>query len=320
MNVILLQITLLPHELDLLLKEFPQYLIYSLSEASYKNLTPAYWENIEILFGSRLTQEDLHKAKQLHWIHCPTSNLSRLCLDEIEKTPNLWVSTTLEENIPQIAEFVMAGALAFSKNLFAWKEMQAAPSHLWDSKWRNSMGTLQGKVFLQIGLTRPGLEIARQARQFNMRVLGIEEKPSFHPHFHKIYTTAALPEVLPQADVICIHSLRSENPHIILREPQLELIKEGAILIVLGSSGAVNEEDLAKTARSGKFKGILIDANYQSHLPDDSPLWNIPNVIITPEIAPRPKSTERLAFRLFLYNLRQYVYGNFKDMRNLTSG
>jgi phosphoglycerate dehydrogenase-like enzyme len=317
MNVILLQITLLAHEVDLLLKEFPQYLIFSLSEASYKNLTPQYWENIEILFGSRLTSEELSKAQQLHWIHCPSANLSRLCLEDIQKKRHLLVSTTLEENIPQIGEFVMGAMLAFSKNLFAWKDMQATPSLLWDSKWRHSMNTLQDKVFLQIGVTRPSQEIARHARHFNMRVVGIESKPSFHPHYHKIVGYEALSEFLPQADVISIHMAKKIDPNLFLSISHLEQIKPGAILILLGSTGVVNEEDLALVSKSGKFRGVLIDANYRSQISDNSPLWDLPNLIITPEVSPRPKSTERTAFRIFLYNLRQYVYGNYKDMRHL---
>ncbi len=317
MKVILVQIALLPHELDLLLKEFPQYLIFSLSEAAYKNLTPQYWENIEILFGSRLTHEDLARAQQLHWVHCPSSNLSRLCLEDIKKKRHILLSTTLEENIPQIGEFVMSAVLAFSKNLFAWKEMQATPSLLWDSKWRHSMLTLQDKLMLQIGTTRPGQEIARHARHFNMRVVGIEAKPSFHPHFHKILGYEALSDVLPQADVISVHASKKGDSSLELPLSLLEQIKPGAILVLLGSTGLVKEEELAMAAKSGKFRGILIDATYRSQIPDDSPLWHLPNVMITPEVSPRPKSTERTAFRIFLYNLRQFVYGNFKDMRQL---
>lgn len=93
-------------------------------------------------------------------------------------------------------------------------------------------------------------------------------------------------------------------------------MKQGSILIVIGSGG-VDADALAQIAESGKFRGILIDASYQTPLPATSPLWNIRNIIITPEVASRPKSTERQAFRTFLYNLRQYLHGNFQDMRNL---
>lgn len=179
MNVILLQTHLLLHEIDLLLKEFPQYLFLSLSEVSYKNLTPDHWENIEVIFGSRLSEEELKKAQRLHWIHCPTTHLNRLCLQELEKRTKILVSNTQEENSLQIGEFVMSSVLAFAKNLFAWSEAQKNPSHVWDSKWRESMLSLPGKIFVQIGLSRPGIEIARHASHFGMKVWGVEEKGDF---------------------------------------------------------------------------------------------------------------------------------------------
>jgi phosphoglycerate dehydrogenase-like enzyme len=94
-------------------------------------------------------------------------------------------------------------------------------------------------------------------------------------------------------------------------------MKEDSILLSIGSSTVFDENALVQVAKTGKFRGILLDAFYQMPIPATSPLWKIPNVIITPDVAQRPKSTQRQAFRLFLYNLRQYVHGNFKDMRNL---
>lgn len=86
---------------------------------------------------------------------------------------------------------------------------------------------------------------------------------------------------------------------------------------MIGSHEMFEEEDLVAVAKSGKLRGLVIDAPYQSPVAENSPLWGIPGVIITPEVGPRPKSLERTAFHLFLYNLRQYVYGNYKDMRNI---
>ncbi len=317
MNVILLQTALLPHEMDLLLKEFPQYLFLSLSEAFYKNLNEEYWKHIEVIFGSRLTEEELSKARQLQWIHCPTSNMSRLCLKEIENKKSLIVSNTLEENIPQMGEFVMGAILAFAKNLFEWKEMQHFPSQLWDCKWRDSMTSLQNKIFLQIGLSRPGIEIARHARHFNMNIWGMDEKPSFHPYCHRTFGFDSIDDLLIKADIICVHHSRNKKSTYALQNKQLDRMKEDCILILLGSGGIVDEEHLANSVKSGKFRGVLVDANYRSPLAVNSPLWGLPKIIITPEVSPRPKSTERVAFRIFLYNLRQYVYGNYKDMRNV---
>ncbi len=317
MNIVLLQGVLTPQEIELLLKEFPQYLFLSLSEAVYKNLRSADWARLEILYGARLAKEDLARAPQLRWIHCPTPHLNRLCMEEIEKQGNILVSTTVDENAPQIAEFVMSAILGFAKNLFAWHETNKTPQAVWNSKWRDSMWTLKKKLLVQIGLDKAGTEIAKHARQMDMRVWGVQSQRSFHPYCHKTFELGDLQTILPEADVVSVNLGRGKKYHQLLKRKELELMKEDSILIILGPSSLLQEDALAQLAEAGKFRGILLDAWYQTPIAVQSMLWKIPHMLITPEIAPRPKSTERLAFRLFLYNLRQYLHGNFKDMRNL---
>ena len=317
MNIVLLQEQLKLQEIDLLLKEFPQYLFLSLSESAYKRLTLEDWGRLEIIYGSRLNHEELRKAHQLRWIHCPGPHLNRLCLEDIEKQGNVLITNTANENVTQIGEYVMAGILAFAKNLFHWKEENLEPALLWDSKWRESMWSLKDKVLLQIGLGKVGGEIARKARQFDMKVWGVQQKRSFHPDCNKTFAFKSLHSLLPAVDVISLALPRGRDYIDLLGKEELELIKPGAILSLVGSSSLVNVEALSQIAATGKFRGILLDSFYQTPILAQSPLWKIPNMLITPEVSPRPKSTERQSFRTFLYNLRQYLHGNFKDMRNL---
>jgi phosphoglycerate dehydrogenase-like enzyme len=316
MNITLLQAQMTLQEVTFLLKEFPQYLFLSLSEASYATMSAEHWSRLEILYGARLTKEELAKAPQLKWIHCPGPHLSRLCMEEIEKRGNILVSNTVDENIPQIGEYAMAGILAFAKNLFAWKEINRFPGLLWDSKCRDTMWTLKNRVLLQIGLGKVGTEIARRGKEMGMKVWGVQQR-SFHPCCHKMFSMSDLHSILPEADVVSIAPLRGEEYYHLFKKEELALMKNDSILVVIGASTTVDEEALAFEAKSGKFRGILLDANYQTPIPIHSPLWKIPNIIITPEVSPRPKSTERLAFKLFVYNYRQYLHGNFKDMRNI---
>lgn len=317
MNIILLQGQLSLQEIDLLLKEFPQYLFLSLSEAAYKNLSADHWSRLEVLYGFRLTKEELELATQLRWIHCPGPYVNRLCMEEIEKQGTLLVTNTIDENITQIGEFVIGGVLALGKNLFLWKEANQFPSLVWDSKWRDSMWTFKNKNFLQIGLGKVGTEIVRRAKQFEMQVWGTDPFYSFHPHCNKIFPIQDLYSYLPHADIVCLSLPRGREYHHWFQGEALGLMKEDSILISIGSSSVIDEESLAKTAQTGKFRGVILDAFYQTPLLATSPLWKLPNVIITPDVAQRPKATQQQAFHVFLYNLRQYVHGNFKDMRNI---
>jgi D-2-hydroxyacid dehydrogenase (NADP+) len=317
MNIVLLQGQMTLQEIDQLLKEFPQYLFLSLSESAYKGLSKEHWSRLEILYGARLTKEDLREAHHLRWIHCPGPHLYRLCMDDIEKQGNILVSNTLDENIPQMGEYVMAGILTFAKNLFEWKELKQKPASLWNSKSRDTMWHLKNKTLLQIGMGKVGLEIAKRAHTFGLKVYGMDHQKSYHPYCQKTFSFEDLSLILPESDVVCLSLARGKEYKHWFQEEQLKLMKEDSILIVIGSSDIVDEEALAKIAKTGKFRGILLDANYQTPLSPSSILWEIPEILITPEVAPRPKSIERRSFRIFLYNLRQYTYGNFQDMRNV---
>jgi D-2-hydroxyacid dehydrogenase (NADP+) len=316
MNIILLQGELSPQQIELLLKEFPHYLFLSLTEAAAQHLSVDHWERLEILYGTRLTKENLAQAPQLRWIHCPSSLLNKLCMDEIEKQGNILVTNTTDENIFQMGEFFMSGILAFAKNLFKWKEAAQHPPSVWDSKWRDTMWTLRDKLLLQIGTGRIGTEIARRARQMGMRVWGVQHG-SFNPYCQKVFSFKDLPSILPLADVVSMSPARGKESREGFKiEPLLDM-KEDAILVLTGSMTPANEHALAHLALNKKLRGILVDAFYQTPIPVTSPLWEISSLIITPEVASRPKNKEQEAFRTFLYNLRQYQHGNFEDMRNL---
>lgn len=256
-------------------------------------------------------------AHQLRWIHSPSPRLNRLCLEDIEKLGNILVTSTKEENIPQIGEYAMSCILAFAKNLFHWRDADKYPKIIWDSKWRDQMWTLKDRLLLQVGLGKIGTEIARRARQMDMRVWGAQINKTFHPYCNKTFSMRELYYLLPQADVVSISLPRGAEFENWLKQYDLELMKDGCILMIIGSHTVVNEEALAELAQKEKFRGIIIDAFYQTPIPPASKLWTLPNAIITPEVSPRPKSEEKMAFRNFRYNLRQYLHGNFSDMRNI---
>lgn len=317
MQIVLSQIRLTLNDIDKLLKEFPQYLFLSFTEFTYKELGREEWKQVEIIYGSRITPEELAIAPQLHWVHTPTPNLNKLCLKEMQDRGNILISTTTEENIIQIGEFAMAGVLAFAKNLIHWHQAKHSPHHFWVSRWRDNMWSLQDKIFLQIGLGSTGTEITRRARQMGMKVwgMGIQPKPSFHPYCHQTLGMQDLHAALDQADIVSLSLPKTSKYDNWFGIKELERLKEDSVLLILGSHKVVDEDDLA--ANSQKLRGILLDASYQTPIPSNSRLWEIPNILITPDVAPRPRSKEEQSFGTFRYNLRQYSHGNFQDMRNL---
>jgi phosphoglycerate dehydrogenase-like enzyme len=317
MRITLLQAKLSEDEINRLPDEFPQFLFLSFNEMTYKNLSKDDWEKVEILYGSKLTEEELAKAPELRWIHCPVPNLSGLCTDAIQESGRIMLTTSWEENTDQIGEYVMAGVLAFAKNLLHWKDLNAHPEHIWDSKWRESMWEMKNRVLLQVGLGQIGNEVVRRAKMMDMKVWAVHDRHTFHPLCDRVFTWEELNKVLPEADVISISLPRNMQKRKVLTPEVLGLIKKEVILTILGGKELFDEQGLIKAVREGKFRGVLWDALYQKPLSPASELWGLPNMIITPEASPRPKSREGESLKLFRYNFRQYIHDNFTDMRNL---
>lgn len=316
-NTILLQMSLKPAEVEQLQKELPQFQILIAQDIMSANVTEEDWSRVEILYGNRLTPEQLKQAPLLRWIHSPTLSLKRLCLDEIFSQGNILVTTANEENVIQVGEFVIGAILGFAKHFINWQSAMNFPNALWESKWRDTMWTLQERIMVQVGFGKTGTEIARRAQQHGLEVWGVQKQRTFHPFCHKTYSEDMLGEILPKADIVCLSLPRRESRKDFFRKDELELMKEDSILIVVGSHDVVNAEDLATVAASGKFRGILFDAIHRPPIPLTSPLWKVGGILITPDVSARPKALGRMGFQLFHYNLRQYLHGNFGSMRNL---
>lgn len=317
MSRTIIQFPLNEQELHQLQREFPLLNIVHFPK-SLTDIPDETWKTGEIFFGERLTQQDLMHAIDLRWIHVPSTFMQRLCLKDIEERGNILISTTPEGNITQIGEFVIANVLAFAKNLLHWKAADQFPPLLWDCKWRNNMWALQGKTFLQIGLNAAGIEIARQATCLGMKVFGVDRLPTIHPHCEKSFSLSELHTLLPQADIVCLTIPQGiDSLECKMSKTELTLMKADSILCILGNSRYLDEDALHELSQAGKFRGIILDTSYQTTISPKSKLWSVPNLILTPGVASRPKTPDRDAFKLFRINLRQYLNGNYSDMLNL---
>lgn len=297
--------------------EFPSYRYLWLDEKQQQELEDDQWAWVEVVYGRQLTPLELNKCHRLRWIHSPVPDFSELCLTELEKQGNVIVTNTKEYDYLQVSEYVMAVVSAFSKNLFHWKAVDAEPQTLWKAPWAENMWLMKNRIFLQIGLGDVGSEIAHAAKRMGFRVWGVRRQRSFHAACDKVIEYHELHSVLPVADVVSVAFPRGKRLPEKLRAQEFELMKEDTILTVVSSGDAIDEEALATVAKTGKFRGVALDAFEHAPLPTESPLWNIPNVFITPTISGCPETPENLGFSTFRYNLRQFLHGNFKEMKNL---
>jgi phosphoglycerate dehydrogenase-like enzyme len=300
----------------LLCNEFPRCRFIFSRECDNKALISGHLKLAEVFFGYDLTARQLEEAPHLRWVQSPHPDLRKLPISQIAQREDILVTATPPAEIRQMGEYVMAAMLSVAKNLPAWyflgKEEQEG---LWNSTIAEQMWTLENRIFLQVGLGDVGTEMVRRAGQFGMRVRAVHHNRSYNPFVEHPLSDSELHSVLPAADVVSVSLPYAWRYHHSFGKDEFSLMKKGAILIVTGAGGVVDEEALLPFVEQGKFRGVILDAVENPPLSHDSPWWSQQHALITPGVAHYPKESSVQPFRVFRRNLRHYIPGNYVEMR-----
>jgi len=308
MPAIYLKAPITHEERSALEQEFPNYFLLTSCE------TLAQWDEVEIVYGSLLSEEEFKQAHHLCWIHCTSSDTDGICMESILTRGNILISLSKGQNVPQMAEYALGAILAFAKQFF---KIAQDPKPFFQLSEKENLWTLQDKILLQFGLGDVGTALVRLARNCGMKCWGVRRQRSFHPFCQKNFSFQHTHSLLPAADVCVITlSTRGRND-IVFKKAEFELMKSGSILIGIGAGDSIDIKDLEDIAQTGKFRGILLDLPQQNLPASSSSLWKTPSVILTPSLAHYPESPEHLAFQLFRKNLRLFIAGKFREMKNL---
>jgi phosphoglycerate dehydrogenase-like enzyme len=185
----------------------------------------------------------------------------------------------------------------------------------WRKQAPGSYAELAGKTLLVAGLGAIGSRVARIARGFDLRVLGIRRRPELPcPDAERVAGPGELAAMLPEADVVVSALPYTRETRHFFSADVFARMKPGAIFVSVGRGQVVDEAALVE-ALGGHLAGAGMDVFEREPLPADSPLWGMESAILTPHIgAAFPERFER-TMALFLGNLRRHVAG--EPLRNL---
>ncbi|WP_417617072.1 D-2-hydroxyacid dehydrogenase [Oceanisphaera sp.] len=178
---------------------------------------------------------------------------------------------------PLISEYVFAHLLSFTRHLRHYKEQQRL--HNWQPIPYQS---IDGKTMLIIGTGSIGQHIAHTAKHFGMTVLGINRSGREAAGFDHTYQLPALNNVLPRADVVVSIIPSTPQTRGLFNAERLNHFKPGTIFFNVGRGDAVDEGALIQALRHGNLGAAVLDVFTTEPLPAASPLWDMPNVVITP--------------------------------------
>ncbi len=173
------------------------------------------------------------------------------------------------------------------------------------------MHELRDRTLVVLGLGAIGREVARLASAFGMRVIGVN-RSGRNPgsSAERVIATGELVDVLPEADAGVVVTVPSTDAtRGLLDAAALAALPRTAVVVNVGRGAVIDEPALIEALVAGRLAGAALDVFAQEPLPDHSPLWQLPNAILSPHTAAlSPRENERLV-DLFAANLRRYLDG-----------
>jgi len=280
----------------------------------------AYLKQADILwdFPNRLVygRAGLEVIPNVKWVQTTSSGVGMLIVKLGLQDSDLLVTTARGVHAGPLSEFFLLGVLMHFKRLAFLKDEQNA--HHWE---RYCGEELDGKTLAVIGVGQVGQRIAQVARFMGMRLLGMgahmDAAKGSQLGFERMYAPGELLEMLPQADVVvmCVpHTPETEN---MIGQAAFEAMKDGVVFVNVSRGQTVDEPYLIKALESGKIGSAVLDVFATEPLPGNSPIWDIPNVLVSPHSASTVASENAKITDIFCHNLRCYLDEKIDEMKNV---
>lgn len=170
--------------------------------------------------------------------------------------------------------------------------------------------SLRDKTILIVGLGYIGTAVAAQAKQFGMTVLGMRNRPIPMPNVDELLTRKQLGDGLARAHFVCLHAPHTVATHQLIGAAELKQMRRDAMLINTARGGLVDEKALIAALQNKEIAGAYLDVFEEEPLPTSSPLWEMPNVIISPHVSDSTTDWPEQFATFFATNLERWLAGD----------
>ena len=259
----------------------------------------------EVLYAWDFPTRDLAKiAPNLKWIHIIGAGVEHLC-------PMDWVPEGVQVVNNKGAHAAKAGEFGLMSILMLHSHMPSIVTNQRDGNWQSLFSTpIAGKTALVVGVGSLGGGAATQLKRLGLEVLGVNRSGRPHPDIDEMVTTERIDDVLPRADYVFVSLPSTPQTVGLFDRKRLERMKPGAGIVNVGRSSAMNYEALSDLLRTSHLSGAIIDVFDPEPLPPDSPLWHVPNLIVTPHVsADDGDNYVPITLDILFNNLRRHIRG-----------
>jgi phosphoglycerate dehydrogenase-like enzyme len=246
-------------------------------------------------------------APGLRWVQSFSTGMDKFLFPEIIARDEVMVSNVAGLYASQGAEHAWALLLALTRRLP--EAVHNKDKRVWAS---GPVVELAGSTLGLIGLGGFGIEMAKRAQGYNMTILAIDpvrtEKPDYVAEL-KPTTRDNLHNLLRRSDVVMTACPLTQETYHLISHDELAQMKPTAYLINVTRGGIIDEPALIEALQNNQIAGAGLDVTEKEPLPPDNPLWDAPNLILTPHRAGASQHRPRMVFEFFKENLERYLNG-----------
>jgi phosphoglycerate dehydrogenase-like enzyme len=219
------------------------------------------------------------------------------------------VTTAAGTSAEPIAQTAIAGMLMLSRGFPRWLDAQRRAA--WEPHAEAEIpGDLRGQTILVFGLGAIGNEIARLSRALGLHVIGVRRSPAASDDaVDELHPPARLRELLPRADWLALACALTDETRGVIDADAIARLPRGARVLNVSRGGVVDEIALIEALRDERLAGAYLDVVTEEPLSPASPLWTLPNVIVTPHNASVSRGNEARQSQVFLRNVSRYGRG-----------
>lgn len=297
-----------PWFVELLRKDFPQA---EVAYSAQKRDDAQALNGADVLIGWSLSPEQLRTAKSLRWIYSITAAVDQFLYPELISS-DIALTNAGSVHGPVVAEHAIAMLLALAKRLPSAVRYQERRKWAMEAIWKEQPRPreVRGATAVIVGLGSIGTEVASMAAALKMHVIGVREHPERGAAgSHEVVGYDALDSALARADFVVLAAPLTSRTRHLIDARRLQIFKPTAFLINVSRGSLVDEAALVKALRDRRIAGAALDVFEQEPLSRWSPLWKIPQVLITPHTAFLTENVWRRHYEVFAANLKRYMAG-----------
>jgi phosphoglycerate dehydrogenase-like enzyme len=284
-----------------------------LSDADCARLDLAFFSQDIFPKFSRQFFSTVRKAPSLQWLHVFNAGVDHPIYTEMLER-GVRLTTSAGSTAVPIAQTAITGLLMLARNFPRW--LKAQRERRWDPmRPPDFPRDLVGQTAVVLGLGSIGSEIARLAQALGLKVIGIRRSPQqAGDPVDELHPPQKIAELLPRADWLIIATPLTAETRGLIDAAMLARLPQGACIINVARGEIIDETAMVAALREQRLGGAYLDVFEKEPLPAESPLWDLPNVLVTPHNSAAAAGNDERVYRMFLDHLGCWHHG--KPLRN----